>query len=203
MKLFLITFLTIAAVACNPSKEAGTNANQANRDTGIPHQNHPIQGEIQEGAPEVAQDDTPEGVAKHLQHLGFKRATQSNDVLATLERTPCYGTCPIYKLMILKTGRAVYEGVDHVDKIGRFTTNFSKAEMDAILRKAEEVGYWEMQDEYDSPITDFPTTITSVRKGSKAKSIHNRVDGPASLAGFEKFMDEMLSQKELNPLEEK
>jgi hypothetical protein len=195
-KLIYLSILTIILSACGAAKNAGENGSENKKTSAI----QPVQNEVSEQAPEVSIDDMqeiPEDPNK------FKRANEGKEVFASLEHTPCYGTCPIDKLMILKSGRAVYEGIDHVEHIGKFETNFSKSEMDIILLKAEEIGFWKMADKYDSPVTDFPTTITSLRKGNKTKVIHNRVNGPADLSAFEKLINGMLKEKKLERIVEK
>ena len=37
-----------------------------------------------------------------------------SDLVITLERTACHGTCPIYKLTIEGNGTVIYEGQDFV-----------------------------------------------------------------------------------------
>jgi hypothetical protein len=179
--------------ACGAKKETGDSASKTENLQPINLQQEPLGG----GSVNV------QGSTDIIQQNDFKRASESKDVFATLEKTPCYGTCPIYKLMILKTGKAIYQGIDHVERKGKFETTFSKAEMDMILKKADETGFWELADEYDAPVTDFPTTITSLRKGNKTKVIANRVGGPSELRAYENFLEALLKQKAFVKLEEK
>ena len=65
--------------------------------------------------------------------------------------------------------------------------------MSQITNKANELRYFELNDEYDSPVTDFPTTYTSIQKEGVAKLVKNRVGGPDNLKDFESFLDEMLN----------
>jgi hypothetical protein len=194
MKSLISLFIILSLLsACGAKKEAGDTATTTNNEQPV----QPIQQPLGGGASDV------QGNPDFGQQKDFKRATESKDVFATMEKTPCYGTCPIYKLMILKTGKAFYQGIDHVERIGKFETTFSKAEMDMILKKADEIGFWELADEYDSPVTDFPTTITSLRKGNKTKVIANRVGGPSELRAYENFLEKLLRERDFVKLEEK
>ena len=40
------------------------------------------------------------------------------DLLITMERTPCHGTCPVYKLTISGNGEVTYEGHNFVEVEG-------------------------------------------------------------------------------------
>ena len=42
------------------------------------------------------------------------------ELVISLERTPCYGTCPIYKMEIFSDGSAFYHGERFVDRIGDY-----------------------------------------------------------------------------------
>jgi hypothetical protein len=125
----------------------------------------------------------------------IKDATEDPNVFATLQKTPCFGTCPFYSLVIYKTGKAFYQGVMYTEPLGKFNLEFSKKEMEEILKKAEQINYFALKDEYDQHVSDFPSTITSLRRGITAKRIKNRVEGPAELKEYETFLEKMLFQK--------
>lgn len=183
-KLMVCFALIIGFASCRASKETPEQKQAA--------QATPEHNQVQEDAP-------PQ---ENLPFYDFKTAYESEEVFATLERTPCYGTCPVFKLMILKNGEVYYEGLQHVEYLGRYSTTFTKAEMQQILEKADELGYWKMENEYDTPVTDFPTTFTSLRKGNKVKVIRNRVGGPSELRAFEDFIETLFKKKNLVKIEE-
>jgi len=117
----------------------------------------------------------------------------ADSLFASIKRTPCYGRCPIYEAKIYNSGFVVYEGKRFVDKEGVFTSRISSEQLSQILSKASELRYFELQDEYDSPVTDLPTTYTSVQKEGVAKLVKNRVGGPDNLKAFESFLDGILN----------
>ena len=45
------------------------------------------------------------------------------DVIITLERTECFGTCPVYRLTVHGDGRVVYEGIRFVEVEGTVKTS--------------------------------------------------------------------------------
>ena len=132
--------------------------------------------------------------------MKFVTAKENDTIFATLTKTPCFGTCAVYKLMIFKSGLALYEGTQHVEKKGRYLVYFTEEELKAIEEKAKDINYFGLKDEYDSPVTDFPTTYTSLRLNGKVKTISNRVSSPKGLTDFEKLIHEYLMQKEFKEL---
>ena len=44
----------------------------------------------------------------------------------SLEKTACFGTCPILKIEIYNNGAIVYNGIKHVKKIGTFNLKIQK-----------------------------------------------------------------------------
>ncbi len=112
-------------------------------------------------------------------------ATQDS-LIASIERTACYGTCPIYKFSIYNSGYAVYEGKRFVDKIGKFESRVSLPIIEEIKAKARAMKYFELQDEYPKKASDFPSVKTSVVLDGKRKNIN---DGIGLLKDFEGYLD--------------
>lgn len=115
----------------------------------------------------------------------------SDSLVAYIERTRCFGVCPTYSIRIYRSGYVIYEGYDHVTNIGRYYKWITAEQLTSIGLKAEELGYFNLNDEYRNPhLTDFPTIFTEVRfRGKKKKITHYDADPPASLVEMEKYID--------------
>ena len=107
-----------------------------------------------------------------------------------LERTACFGKCPIYKIEILSNGKAIYTGKKFVDNIGVFEFKINTSAIKEILEYAEEIKFFSMKDEYTRPVSDLPTTFIRI----KTKSVKNHIGGPNSLRELERMIDN-ISQK--------
>ena len=116
-----------------------------------------------------------------------------DSLVASLERTRCYGVCPHYSFKIYRSGYVLYEGYDHVPNIGKYYTWLNPEELRSIGLKAEEIGYFELENEYRNPhLTDFPTIYTEVRfRGKKKKITHYDANPPEALVTMEKFLDSL------------
>jgi Domain of unknown function (DUF6438) len=118
----------------------------------------------------------------------------------TLERTACYGTCPIYKVTLSSDGTIIYEGERFVQMMGTYKGTAYGFERLAKLILAE--NYFNLKDEYTRPITDMPSAVTSVVRGGKRKTIVDYAGtGPVELWGIEMVIDGMLKNARLDKVE--
>lgn len=107
----------------------------------------------------------------------------------TMKRTACYGTCPQYIITIYKDGKTIYEGINFVDKIGRYQSYLTQKDVKNILTNIDEVSFFELDDYYDSPITDVPSVILKVDTHNKTHKVIDRFNGPKSLKNIYKLID--------------
>ena len=122
--------------------------------------------------PVVPPAPEPEQEATDLPKLG------GDDVFFAMERTPCYGTCPAYKLIIRPDGSATYEGRRFAPREGRYTGQVDQATMDALKREVEAVDFYALKDVYDQPVTDLPSLIMRLRTDGHDKQVLGRVGAP-------------------------
>src|SRR5688572_13153556 len=101
-----------------------------------------------------------------------------HDTLITLERTGCYGMCPIYKVSISSDGTVVFEGNRFVKNIGTARSKISQGQISELLVMFEKINYFELSNQYAQPedgctqwLTDHPSAITSITSSGKSKSI--------------------------------
>ncbi|MCG3165768.1 MAG: hypothetical protein POELPBGB_01543 [Bacteroidia bacterium] len=113
-----------------------------------------------------------------------------------LERTACYGQCPMYKFSIYNSGYAVYEGKRFVEKLGKYEARISKTELDEIRSKARAINYFDFKDEYPKTASDFPATKTAVVLDGKRKDIMDGSNAPSALKEFEKYLDSVKDSAE-------
>jgi len=98
----------------------------------------------------------------------------------TLERTPCFGTCPSYKLTIYDDGKVEYEGRDFVKLKRKAEGQITKAQLEELIREFERIDYQNLADDYtlgskNCPHgwTDNPTAVTSLNWKDKKKTIRH------------------------------
>jgi hypothetical protein len=121
-------------------------------------------------------------------------------MLASIERTACYGQCPMYKATFMDNGEVRYVGKRFVEKIGTYKTLLSADEVLQIQKKIVEYNYFGLDSLYPTPISDFPSVITEARLNGKLKKVIDRRSPPDNLKAFEKFLDSLLEGKELEKI---
>jgi hypothetical protein len=108
--------------------------------------------------------------------------------------------CPIFELTVMKDGRAFYLGKNHVDRIGRFQAMVSYTDVQQVLSKAKEIGYFELKAEYDNEsVHDLPDIITGVAHEGKLHRVRNRYKGPAALRMLYTELDSLIEKQDWKP----
>jgi hypothetical protein len=117
-------------------------------------------------------------------------------VVITLERTACFGTCPVYTLTINGDGTVIYEGKDFVKTGGRVETTISQDKVKQLISEFEKVDYFSLNDSYtERTITDAQTVITSITIDGKTKTIehyYGDFSAPKQLTELEDKIDEIV-----------
>jgi len=132
---------------------------------------------------------------------GEPGAAAAEPPVVTLERTPCFGTCPVYQVAISRSGVVRFVGKNHVAQQGEATAEIPAARVDSLLRELEVGGYFGFADAYvmDSPAcgqyaTDSPTVITSASAGGRTRTIRHDYGcsaAPQALGRLERRIDEV------------
>jgi hypothetical protein len=129
------------------------------------------------------------------------RVSATDAVRISLERHPCFGTCPVYTLTLDGSGAVRFEGRRFVKDTGTVTRRVPPARVDSLAAELEAAGYFTFADRYvmGEPAcgryaTDLPTVITEVRIGPRAKRVehdHGCTDAPERLSALERRIDEV------------
>ncbi len=125
-------------------------------------------------------------------------APDYSDLVITLERTPCFGACPVYKLAIYGDGRVMYAGQQFVAVTGQQTTTLSAEQVQELVSEIERADYFSLKDEYTAPATDMPSAIVSVSLNRQTKTINHYGycgaefdEAPKELCDLEQKVDEI------------
>jgi uncharacterized protein DUF6438 len=121
------------------------------------------------------------------------------DTIIRLQRTSCYGPCPVYTVTIDARGTVRYEGEKFVRVVGRQIARIDKSVVAKLLAHAERIHFFDMRSSYrviENPdgsstmVTDLPTKIVTVTTNGRTKHVEDYVGAPDALEEFEKAIDE-------------
>jgi hypothetical protein len=123
--------------------------------------------------------------------------TGRHEPLATLQRTACFGFCPIYQVAIFRDGTVEYEGERFVKIQGRATGRISARQLAQLRRLFQRNGYLRLEDSYESyDVTDLPSANTSYSpRPGRTKSIRHYLgdrSAPRALFRVEEGIDRIV-----------
>jgi len=174
MKKYLISFLSLAILltSCAASRNADTSSSQA------------LESDTK----------TPSGATEH--QVIFEDIAEGDSLFASMKKSYCYGTCPVFEMRIYNSGVVQFDGKANVQMLGLHTTILRLEDMALFIDKANEIKYFEMDDDYDNPgITDLPSTTTSIVINGKRKTVRRRVNFPAEIKGYEQLFLDLMESK--------
>lgn len=129
-------------------------------------------------------------------------ATTAETPAITLERTACFGSCPVYGLSVSVTGKVSYEGKAHVRRLGAASSQIPRQRVDALLTELEKAGYFSFASRYTSAeptcgrySTDSPSVITTAMLRGRIQRIEHDYGcggAPGALVVLERRIDEVL-----------
>jgi hypothetical protein len=103
------------------------------------------------------------------------RSSSEPDSLV-LERTPCFGTCPAYRLRVSNTGEVLFFATDDPTEIVRDTVAVTT--LAELTTRAREIGFFALPAEISKdsvlchkPATDHPTVTTTFFAQSQTKTV--------------------------------
>src|SRR5689334_12457571 len=101
-------------------------------------------------------------------------AAQDDGDSITLQRTACFGACPVYTVTIHEDGTVEYNGEKFVDVEGEQTLNIGADAFNELMQVIDDVGYFDWDDEYtDMTVTDQSYIMTSVTRDGETKTINH------------------------------
>jgi hypothetical protein len=100
-----------------------------------------------------------------------------------MERTGCYGECPVYRLTVNKDGTVVYVGTRWVKALGRKQYKISEAQLAELQAAFDHANFAQLHDYDRVENTDDDWALISLYRGATPKRVrHYHGDNSAPLA---------------------
>ena len=99
-------------------------------------------------------------------------------LVASLDRGPCHGTCPVYRVELYGDGRVRFEGKQHVGAMGSRDGNTTTSAVQNFMRAVAATDFATADPSYvmgsagcGSYATDLPMMTLSVKVGVRMKAV--------------------------------
>ena len=103
--------------------------------------------------------------------------------VATLERTGCYGECPVYRLTVNSDGSVVYVGTRWVKALGKKEYKITDAQLADLKSAFERANFMQLHDYDRVENTDDDWALVALYRGATPKRVrHYHGDNTAPLA---------------------
>jgi hypothetical protein len=124
-------------------------------------------------------------------------------IVITIDRSSCFGRCPVYSAEIHGDGTVVYVGKSYVMEKGERRSTISPENLQQLIKEFRRINYFSLEDRYETDengntVSDLPTTTTSICLDGRKKTVVNYAYAPRevhelqdkidSLAGLNKFI---------------
>ena len=114
-----------------------------------------------------------------------------------INKSPCFGACPTYKLEVTKDGKAYLDARNFLknDLKGKYTTKLNTAHLQRLSSELNNLEFPKLKDRYgDNRITDLPATDLEIRyNGHFVKKIYDYGNqGTPALAKFYADVDSLV-----------
>ncbi|XSG77645.1 DUF6438 domain-containing protein [Herpetosiphon llansteffanensis] len=130
------------------------------------------------------------------------------DLRISLERTACFGECPIYHVTIDATGKVTYQGKDFVKTVGQAEASISNEQLLTLINAFVASNYWNYKVSYEfagpecnGMMSDMPDANTSITMNGTTKSVRHYYGcegfaGEAELKALEALIDTTVNVKQ-------
>ncbi len=114
------------------------------------------------------------------------------DTVITMEKTACYGACPVYTLSIYNSGILVLTGKENIPYKGMFCSKLKRAEWTRIKQAFISSQFFSFKDQYTSQLKDLPSTFVTFRWDGKSKTIEDYDGAPDELKNLEDLVVKLI-----------
>lgn len=116
-----------------------------------------------------------------------------------LERTPCYGSCPVYSVCAFSDGRMVFHGTANTLLVGDFAGRMSPEDTQELMKAARAAQLRGFRPTYGSGMTDQPAVrVAIITERSKIVEFEKLL-APSEIIILEHTIDGIASRTDWHP----
>lgn len=122
----------------------------------------------------------------------FPAATDLSTLHITLERGPCFGACPIYKVEIRGDGSVLFKGEGFVAISGHHRATTSRAAIERLVDAFREARFYSLLNNYSAMITDGSAIEISISFDGQKKTVGDYYGIEAGMPEKVKALEELV-----------
>jgi hypothetical protein len=96
-----------------------------------------------------------------------------NSLSVVLERTSCFGNCPVYRIAINGNGLVEYSGQLFVRVHGPQTAVIDRDKLDGLLRSFDRIHFLSFTGSFQQGCTDMPRVIVTITADGRSKRVES------------------------------
>lgn len=190
MRTLLILLVLLSA--CKAKQEVAAEEPSSTEQAPVESISAPVEPWSEFSSKEAYEDfQVQQARQKMMQEMGIAHPVWPDSVIIGLERTACFGTCPSFKFSVSKNGYADYTGYAFVKNEGKYTAKVSQEVIQTILKAADNINYFDLEEFYWEAVTDVPTSFSIIKKDQRVKQVLNQWESPQELENFENYIEEV------------
>lgn len=139
-----------------------------------------------------AKVDSLEGVIEDQQKSMLLDDHKS--LLFSLKRTPCLGTCPVYKLEVYTDGFVRYNGKNYVNLIGDYSGVLNPEQITEVENLFINADFYAFQAEYNDGRLDIPATIIEYFGPEGDKKVEARTEIPKNFRVLATELEKLIEE---------
>lgn len=130
-------------------------------------------------------DQSPQARDRYLQP-----SSDLHDTLLLYKRTPCFGACPTFTMVVKMNGEVHYHGRQNVEMLGDYQATWNSDLLKQLDDKMQSVDFYQLPISFDNPqVTDLPSTYLGYTKGNNLHTIKCRYQTPQNLKDLAVWLD--------------
>jgi hypothetical protein len=116
---------------------------------------------------------------------------ESTNVVITMQRTGCFGTCPSYIVAIYGEGRVWYSGQNYVAVTGDQTRQIPQEKVWDLVGEFLKISFANLEGEYRALGPDAPTITITITIGGSFYEVIEHGTAPQEIKDLERKIDEI------------
>ena len=114
------------------------------------------------------------------------------ELIISLEKTPCFGPCEVFKIEIFSSGLVKFNGSSNHRMIGIFTAHIDQEKLSEIVKQFRDSNFFAFKDQYTGTMKDLPTTYLYFKDQSREKTVQDYFDAPTQLKELEREIENLI-----------